>query len=170
MTLAQLGYVYAMIGELTRAAELLPQVLQMQQAMKATMALGWTHLYLGILALFQGNGDKAAQEFLQSLDSAPQGGAQFIAPYALEGLAGVLALRQQPEPGARLLGTAEALRQTLDYPHSPIDAAFFNKILTGIEVQVGADGFQKAWQRGHQLTAAQALAEAKASLHGSEAG
>lgn len=169
MTLAELGHVYTVTGNLPRAAELLPQALAMQQQMNATMSLGWTHLFLALLAFLQGDRERAAGAFLQSLESAPQGGAQYIVPFALEGMAGVLGQRQQPMLGARLLGAAESLRQSLDHPHSPIDAAFYNQILTAIEAQLGAAGFQNAWQGGSQLTPAQAIAEAKAALRGGAA-
>lgn len=163
--LTKLGYVYALTGNLTRAAEVLPQARQMQQAMNATMALGWTHLCLGILAFLQGDDHNAAREFLQSLISAPQGGAQFIVPYALEGVAGVFGLRQQAQQGALLLGAADTLRQSLENPHSPIDAAFYHQILTSIQTPLGAAGFQAAWEQGRQLTAPQAIAQAKLAIH-----
>ncbi|MFN8442819.1 MAG: BTAD domain-containing putative transcriptional regulator [Caldilineaceae bacterium] len=166
MTLAELGHVYTVTGNLTRAAELLPQALAMQQQMNATMSLGWTHVFLALLAFLQGNIDRAASEFLQSLESAPQGGAQYIVPFALEGMAGILGQRQQPKLGAWLLGAAENLRQSLDHPRSPIDVDYYNKILTGIEAQVDTDSFQKAWQGGFQLTTAQAIAEAKTFIQG----
>ncbi|MCE7989923.1 MAG: hypothetical protein DYG89_52920 [Caldilinea sp. CFX5] len=97
-----------------------------------------------------------------------QGLAQmpFIVPYALEGLAGVLGRRQQPQHGAWLLGAADTLRQGLENPHSPIDAAFYQPILTSIQTQLGAPAFQTAWQHGRQCTATQAIAEARLAIHG----
>lgn len=164
MTLAELAHVALFTGDLERAAELLPQALKMQQAMNASMALGWTYVYSGALALFQGDDGRAAQGFLQSLEAAPQGGAQYIAPFALEGLAGVFNLRRQPMPGAQLLGAAEALREALENPHPPIEMAYYNKILTGIQGQLDTATLQRAWQQGRQLTTAQALTEAKQAL------
>jgi tetratricopeptide (TPR) repeat protein len=167
MALAELGHVYTVTGNLTRAAELLPQALAMQLQMNATMSLGWTHVFLALLAFLQGDSERAAHEFLQSLESTPQGGAQYIVPFALEGLAGVLGRRQQPVQGARLLGAAESLRQTMEHPHAPIDVAFYQNILTGIQDQLSATELQTAWQCGHQLTAVQAIAEAKKFIHSS---
>lgn len=164
MTLAALGHLALFTGDLARAAELLPQALTMQQAMNASMALGWTHVYLGILALLQGDDGRAAQGFLQSLAAEPQGGARYVIPFALEGLAGVFNLRQQPGPGALLLGAAEALRESLENPRAPIEVDFYNTILTGIQNQLAPAMLQYAWQRGRQLTTTQAIAEARLAV------
>ena len=161
MTLAALGHLALFTGDLARAAELLPQALAMQQAMNASMALGWTHVYLGVLALLQGDSDRSAHYFLQSLEAAPQGGAQYVIPFTLEGLAGVCNLRQQPEQGAQLLGAAEALRASLENPRAPIEVGFYTTIRTGIQTQLEPSALQCAWQRGRQLTTAQAIAEAR---------
>lgn len=169
MTLAQLGYICTVTGNLTRAAELLPQALAMQQQMNATMSLSWTHLFLALLAFLQGDSVGAAAEFLQSMESAPQGGTQYIVPFALEGLAGVLGQRHQAEQGARLLGAAERLREIMEHPHSPIDLSFYHKVLAAIQAQLSPDVYQAAWQRGRQLTATQAIAEAKLAIHGNRA-
>ncbi|MFN8495116.1 MAG: BTAD domain-containing putative transcriptional regulator [Caldilineaceae bacterium] len=164
MTLAALGHLALFTGDLARAAVLLPQALAMQQAMNASMALGWTHVYLGILALLQGEDGRAAQGFLQSLEATPQGGAQYLISFALEGLAGVFNLRHQPVPGAQLLGAAEALRASLENPRAPIEVDFYNTILTGIQNQLDTEVFQCAWARGRQLTTTQAIAEAKLAI------
>jgi predicted ATPase/DNA-binding SARP family transcriptional activator len=165
MTLAALGHLALFTGDLARATELLPQALAMQQAMNASMALGWTHVYLGVLALLQGDSDRAAHYFLQSLEAAPQGGAQYVIPFTLEGLAGVCNLRQQPAQGAQLLGAAEALRASLENPRAPIEVGFYTTIRTGIQTQLEPSALQCAWQRGRQLTTAQAIAEARLAMH-----
>lgn len=164
MTLAALGHLALFTGDLARAAELLPQALQMQQTMNASMALGWTHVYLGILALLQGDDGRAANYFLLSLEATPQGGAQYVIPFTLEGLAGVCNLRHQPVPGAQLLGAAEALRESLENPRAPIEVAFYDMIRTGIQNQLAPATLQQFWQRGRQLTTVQAIAEARLAM------
>ncbi|MCE7982440.1 MAG: transcriptional activator domain-containing protein [Caldilinea sp. CFX5] len=164
MTLAALGHLALFTGDLARAAALLPQALAMQQAMSASMALGWTHVYLGALALLQGDDGCAAGYFLQSLEAAPQGGAQYVIPFTLEGLAGVFNLRHQPVQGAQLLGAAEALRETLENPRAPIEVDFYNTIRTGIQKQLAPAMLQQSWQQGRQLTTAQAIAQARVAV------
>ena len=138
MTLAALGIACALTGDLVRAAELLPAALQMQRAMKTTMAIGWTLQYLGILAYQQADYGRAAHYFIESLEAAPQGGSQFIVPPSLEGIAGIMSGRGQAERAARLLGAAEALRETLDLHRPPIEQPLYNQIRAGVQTQLSS--------------------------------
>ncbi|MEZ4672953.1 MAG: hypothetical protein R2932_01770 [Caldilineaceae bacterium] len=155
-----------MTGNLTRAAELLPQALQMQEAMNATMSLGWTHQYLGILAYLQGDDGRAARHFQESLESTPQGGAQYVIPLSLEGIAGVLGMRQQPVCAAELLGAEEATRERMELPHPPIEQLFYAAILENVQKSLTPEVFADAWQRGRRLTMNEAIREATTVIRG----
>lgn len=162
MALAALGEAYALMGELARAETLLPEALCLQRDMKATMAISWTLLYLGVLAYQQANDESAQQYLFESLDASSQGGAQFVAPIALEGMAGVLSMRLQGERAVRLLGAAEALRESLDLQRPPIEQPFYNRILASVRSQLSEIALHKAWQVGRKLNLEQAIGEAKA--------
>ncbi len=166
MTLAYLGLVCAFTGDLARAAELLPEALRLQRAMNATMSIGWTLQYLGILAFQQADYGRAGQYFIESLEAAPQGGAQFVVPPSLEGIAGVLSMRGQPQRAAQLLGAAEALRAELDLHRAPIESTFYHPILASVQAQLDEAARQAAWHSGSQLTATQAIAAAEAAMSG----
>jgi tetratricopeptide (TPR) repeat protein len=162
MTLAALGVAYALTGNSARAAELLPEALRMQREMNTTMAIGWTLQYLGILAYQQADYPGAAKYFAESLDAAPQGGALYIIPPSLEGIAGVASMRRRPELAARLLGAAEARREAIELHRPPIEHALYDRILTTVRAQLAEDILRQAWQDGRSLTAEQAIAEAEA--------
>ena len=166
MTLAYLGLVCAFTGDLDRAAELLPAALRLQRSMNATMSIGWTLQYLGILAFQQADYGRAGQYFVESLEAAPQGGAQFIVPPSLEGIAGVLSMRGQPQRAAQLLGAAAALRTAIALHRAPIEYTFYDPILASVQAQLDENALQAAWHRGSQLTAAQAIAEAETAMRG----
>jgi tetratricopeptide (TPR) repeat protein len=166
MTLASLGILYTMTGNLAPAAELLPKALQMQRELNATMAIGWTLQFLGILAYAQGDDSSAGRYLLESLEAAPQGGAQLILPLSLEGIAGVAAMRHRPEPAARLLGAVEALRETMNLRRPPIEQPLYERILTAVRSQLPEDVLSAAWQAGRTLTPAQAIAEAEGAVRG----
>lgn len=164
MTLAALGIAYALSGHLNRAAELLPQALAMQQAMNAVMSLGWTHQYMGILAYLQEDDGRAARHFLESLEAAPRGGSHFIVPLSLEGIAGVLAQRQQPTQAAQLLGAAEALRENIELPHAPIEQPLYTTLLTNVQRGLSPEEFHIARQHGRQLTMSEAISKATIAI------
>ncbi|MBC8163691.1 MAG: hypothetical protein H7Z42_20990 [Roseiflexaceae bacterium] len=161
MALSALGQVLALTGDLARADALLTQAFRQQREMNATMAIGWTLLYFGLLRYQQAQYQQAAQHFLESLDEAPQGGAHSIAPAALEGIAGVLSMQLQPERAARLLGTAEALRETGPVARSLLEQPLYERILTSVRAQLAAHAIAAAWQSGRGLSAEQAIAEAR---------
>jgi tetratricopeptide (TPR) repeat protein len=162
MTLAALGIALALTGDLAGAAELLPEALRMQREMNATMAISWTLQYIGLLSYLQADYTSAQQYLIESLVTTAQGGAQYVAPSSLEGLAGVASAWLQPERAARLLGAAEALREGLDLPVPPIEQAHYNHILTNLRGQLPAGALREAWQAGRLLTLEQAIAEATA--------
>jgi tetratricopeptide (TPR) repeat protein len=166
MTLAALGIACVFAGDLMRAAELLPEALRMQREMNATMAIGWTLQYLGMLAYQQADYGRAGQYFFESLEEAPQGGAQFIVPSSLEGIAGIASMRRQPERAARLLGAAEALREAIDLHRPPIEQPFYDRILSSVCAQLPEEALRAAWQAGRKLTTEQAIAEAEALVRG----
>jgi tetratricopeptide (TPR) repeat protein len=162
MTLAALGVIYALTGNTARAAELLPEALRMQREMNITMAIGWTLQYLGILAYQQADYARAGQYFAESLDGARQGGAQYILPLSLEGIAGTASILRRPEPAARLLGAAEVRREAIDLHRAPIERSLYDRILTTVRAQLSDDALRDAWQAGRALSAEQAIAEAEA--------
>jgi predicted ATPase/DNA-binding SARP family transcriptional activator len=168
MTLAALGVAYALTGDNARAAELLPEALHAQRLMNTTMAIGWTLQYLGILAYQQADYMRAAQYFVESLDAAPQGGALYILPLSLEGIAGVASMRRRPELAARLLGAAEARREAIELHRPPIEHALYDRILTSVRAQLAEDLLRLTWQAGRALTAEQAIAEAEAFARGAD--
>jgi tetratricopeptide (TPR) repeat protein len=164
MTLAALGEAYVLTGQIERAAELLPLALRVQREMNATMAIGWTLLYLGILHYRQANYHDAANYLLESLEMAPHGGAQYIIPMALEGVAGVLSMRAQPEPAARLLGAAEAMRESINHQRAPIERGLYDEILATVRRQLASSHLRAAWKAGREKAVQQVIEEAKALL------
>lgn len=161
MTLAALGVARALTGDLTRGDELLNEALHKQRELNATMAIGWTHQYLGILAYLQADYTTAEHHYLESLDSAPMGGAQYLVPTSLEGIAGIASTRHHPQESARLLGAAEAMREVLGSPVPPIEKRLYDQIVASVRSQLSEKAFHDGWQGGRKLNAEQAIAEAR---------
>jgi predicted ATPase/DNA-binding SARP family transcriptional activator len=161
MTLAALGVAYAFTGELARAGELLPEALRMQREMNNTMAIGWTLQFLALLEYFRADYPAAEHYFFESLSMTPQGGAQYIVPVSLEGLAGILSLRQRPAQAARLLGAAEALREAIQHQRAPVEKPLYSQILASVQAQLPEQELREQWQSGRKLSSAQAIAEAR---------
>jgi hypothetical protein len=59
---------------------------------------------------------------------------------------------------ARLLGTAEELREALGTPLPPVDRPIYEQAVAAVRVQLGEKAFAEAMAEGRSMTAEQALA------------
>lgn len=91
---------------------------------------------LGSAVLDQENADRAEEYYLKSLNILKELMHRNDIIEALEGLAGTAALHRQPERGARLMGAAKALRQTIGAPVPPHNRARYGRIVNNIKAQL----------------------------------
>src|SRR2546423_203545 len=121
-----------------------------------------TALSLSMLAraeVRQGNHAAARALYEESLAMAARGGDyKGLIPSCLEGLAGVVAAQGEVSRAARLLGTAEALREALGTPLPPVERAAYERSVAATRAQLGEKTFAAAWARGRTMTPEQALA------------
>jgi hypothetical protein len=78
----------------------------------------------------------------------------------LVGLASVAAAQGKPQRGARLLGAADALRDTVGSPLSPMDRTDREHALAAVCALLEEEAFAAAWAEGQALTVDQVVAEA----------
>jgi non-specific serine/threonine protein kinase len=114
---------------------------------------------LGYLALRRGEVRRALHQFRESLALFRDQGDQRGIADCLEGLAGVLGAMQQPERAARLLGTAEALREATGATVWPANATDYGRSLSLVRGQLDEPAFAAAWAGGRVVPPEQAVAE-----------
>ena len=117
-----------------------------------------TFVMLGRVALAGHQYRQADTYFKDSLAICQDLGEKEGVALALEGLAGISAALGQARSAARLLGTAETLRDATDVALSPIDRAFNERTLARVRTRVGEHVFQTERDEGRALTLEQALA------------
>lgn len=106
--------------------------------------LGWATYHLG--------DDRAAlAHFIESVNLAYDLGFSDGVGVALIGVAGVLARRQQSHQAAKLLGTADAMREALGKAIPACDEPDYNHTHEALKVQLGAVDFARTWQAGRTL-------------------
>ena len=164
--LSGLGQVLVFTGSYARAATVLAEALEIQHQEKARGAMCWTLQYLGVLAYMQARYAQAQQHFRKSLTIAAENGSQNTLPMALEGLAGVAVALQQPTQAARLLGTAEALREAIQLVVPPLEQGWYRQVVDQVRQQLAAAPLRTAWQAGRSLSVPQILAEVTAWANG----
>jgi non-specific serine/threonine protein kinase len=156
--LTNLGMMRLEQGDDAQAARLLEESLALRREMGDKGGSAHTLVMLGRVALSQYQYQQADIHYKESLALCRDLGEKEGIALALEGLAGIAAALGQARSAARLLGTAETLRDTTDLALSPIDRAFNECTIASIRVRLEEHIFQTERDQGRALTLEQALA------------
>jgi predicted ATPase/class 3 adenylate cyclase len=117
---------------------------------------------LGGVKISTGHLVEAAALYRDSLDRSHDQGFTMLVSTALLGLAAIAATSGQPETGARLLGAAEGLADSLGVPMYPRDGPVRERALAALTATLGEQRLAAAQQAGRALTVEAAIAEAQA--------
>jgi non-specific serine/threonine protein kinase len=82
--------------------------------------------------------------------------------YCFEGLAAVLAFTGEPDPAARLLGAAEALRESVGVDLAPTERETHETTAAAVREALGEKRFSAAWRLGRDLPLDEAITYALA--------
>jgi predicted ATPase/class 3 adenylate cyclase len=119
----------------------------------------------GLAAVSYCTGDLvlATTQYVQTLERAQEMGFPMLVVSALLGLAGIVAESGRPEHGARLLGAAEALANSLEATMFRRDDPVRERVLRALE-PLGQERLAAAREAGRVLSLDQAVAEAKSLI------
>jgi predicted ATPase/DNA-binding CsgD family transcriptional regulator/predicted negative regulator of RcsB-dependent stress response len=156
--LTNLGMIRMEQGDHERAAKLCEESLALRRELGDKGGSAHTLLMLGRVALSEHQYQQAAIHYKESVGLCQELGEKEGVALALEGLAGILAALGQARIAARLLGTAETLRDTTDVALSPLDRAFNERTFASIRARLAEHVFQTERNQGRALTQEQALA------------
>jgi hypothetical protein len=112
---------------------------------------------LGLVACGRQDWAEARARLEESLALAQQLGDMDDATGCLEKLAEVMGGEGEPEQGARLLGAAEALTETLDRVRWPVGWDAYERTLAALRAALGEPAFAAARAEGRQLSLEQAI-------------
>lgn len=113
---------------------------------------------LGEVALGQDDHATARAAYEESVAMFRELGDRWFLAVSLDGLAGVISAQGRPAAAARLLGTAEALFDSLDAPLPPHCVPDHERTLAAIRARLGREDLAAAWAEGRSMTPEQALA------------
>jgi DNA-binding CsgD family transcriptional regulator len=145
-------------GNDAQAARLCEESLALRREMGDKGGSAHTLVILGRVALAQHQYQQADTYYKESLVLCRDLGEKEGIALALEGLAGILGALGQARSAARLVGTAETLRDITDVALSPLDRAFNERTFASIRARLAEHVFQTERDAGHALTLEQALA------------
>ncbi len=101
--------------------------------------------------------EKARALFEESLSVAREIGDKLNSTFYLEGLASVVAAQGEPVWAARLWGAAEARRESMGVPISPVERTAYERTVERVRAQLGEKAFATAWAEGRSMTLEQVL-------------
>lgn len=132
----------------------------MQRAVGQPLQIAVALHYLANLARQQGNGPLARSQHQESLLLFRALGEGYWLEQALRTIALLLKQATRLVAAGRLLGAAEALRQTLGIPIPPRELASYEQTVATLRTELGDEVFTTAWAAGRVMTLTQALDDA----------
>ncbi len=103
---------------------------------------------------------KAISFFRDALKIHLETGNQAGIAECLTGIAGVSILQTQPERGARLLGKAEVMRESVNATLWPANQIEYERIISNLRNSLGETEISSAWTAGRAMTMEEAVTEA----------
>jgi len=155
-SLYDLGYLAFVRGEGAQAEPLLAESLAQFREQGNKWGYQRTLISLGDVARMQGQLARAITWYRESfMVWRPRPGV-----LALEGLAGAAVSQGLAEHGARLFGTAEALREAVGWQLPPVSRAAYERDVAAARAQLDEATFAAAWEAGRAQSLEEAIAEA----------
>jgi predicted ATPase/class 3 adenylate cyclase len=146
-------------GELGRAAMLLEESLAWLRNWGSPSVFEILN-DLGRVALDQGDPDRAAALFGESLKLSWEPENEIGITLGLIGLAGVAGEWGQPARATHLLGAAEAIRESVGRSLTPVERTVFDRYAATSRAALDGATFAVMWAEGQKMTLEQAKAEA----------
>ena len=161
--LTNLGSVVYNCGDLDTAAELHAEALALAEQVGDRRLASVALTNLGLVALARKDYPAARGYLRRSLDLAEAVGERRAVAESLEELAGVEAAAGEMDRAAVLSGASQALRAAIGAPVPAPDLARIDEALAAVRLALGDQQFEAARARGLALSAADAIALARAS-------
>ena len=158
--LNHLGHVAQLQGKYERATQLHGETLLLFREIRENFGIAHAHQSLGETTLAQGNTVRAATHLAEALGLFHDLGDRAGVLWCLAGLAGVAALKEEPDRAAWLWGAAEALRQSVGARTAPAARLTHERLQAEVRKQLGEETFNAKWAEGQAASVEQAIAEA----------
>ncbi len=164
-SLWQLGGLAMTQGNFEQATTFLEESLALYKEIKSPQSITWLLGALGNAALYKGDYQQAVSRYEEALALYWERGDERRIAEGLEQLANAAAVRKQPEQAARLLGAAEALRDSSGAALHPFQRADYERCLEMLRPQLDEARLAVLWAAGRAMTMKQAVAFALESTH-----
>ena len=165
MSLNNLAEVARLQGDFEQAVPMFEEGTQLLTELGSKSFMAILMDGLGTIMQYQGHYDRALAIHTQCLTLAHEMDDRRIIALSLEKLAGVAAGTGRAECAARLLGTAEALREAIQVPIESIDRPDYERFVAMARAGLDDESFATAWAKGCAMTMEQAIAYALSDVN-----
>lgn len=156
LSLTSLGVVDFLEGKLETAESNFKESLNVAEELASKPLTASALLGLGIVANERGDADKARQVLSSALQIQTEIANPLGIAECLEALAAVLGAKD-PVDGATFFGAAEALREGIGCPLSPVEMDKYRQNVRRLQERIEEDAFREAWARGRNMPVDEAL-------------
>lgn len=155
--LGHLGIVALLQGEYEKAAALCTEALALGREHKDRRTIAIALTTLGFASLGRSQRQQAAIQFADALALQATLTDKWVAQYSLMGMALVALATNHPSRAARLLGMAEALRESIGTPIPPSQRPRYHLLVEAVRSQLDEVTFSETWEEGRAMTLEQAI-------------
>jgi len=161
LSLHNLGRAAYRQGDWAAARTLFEESLAICRELGDTQGIAVALTNLGFVAFSRGDYASAPALFEEGLTMQQELGDKRRIAYSLEGFAFLTLAQGKAQRAARLVGAAEALRESIGAPLPPIDRADYERMVASVRSALGDDLYATAWEEGRGMTLELAVREAK---------
>ena len=160
LSLSDVGFIRMEQGDLAAAQACCEEAVALARSVGEKWGICNALFYSGSVARAQGKCSLARQLLAEGLTVSQQLGQVVVSTWCLEGIGWAWAMEGFGERAARMLGSAEALRDVLGAPPSPSTIAGYPQNRERVQAMLGQEVFEAVWQEGRRLGRSAAFAYA----------
>ncbi len=162
LAVSNLGGIALDQGDYVRAAALSEQAYGLFEALDDSEGMAFALVNQGFAALSNQDHKRALGLLREALRRLAELEFRDVIGYCFEGLAAVLAFTGEAGPAARLLGAAEALRESVGVDLAPTERETHETTAAAVREALGEKRFSAAWRLGRDLPLDEAITYALA--------
>jgi predicted ATPase/DNA-binding SARP family transcriptional activator len=162
LAVSNLGGIALEQGDFVRAAALLEEAFGLFEELDDSEGMAFALVNQGFAALAEQDHQRALGLLREALRRLAELEFRDVIGYCFEGLAAVLAFTGEAESAARLLGAAEALRESVGVGLAPAERQTHESTAAAVREALGEEQSRTAWLLGRELSLDEAIAYALA--------
>jgi tetratricopeptide (TPR) repeat protein len=132
--------------------------LDIAEELGARMSSLWYRTRLGYLAFYEGNLIEAHRIFTETAREFYKDKNEIGVVFNLEGMTGLYAAIEKPEPATQLIGWADATREKVNDTRPRLEQVDVDKIIAACMAKMGELAFAEAYDKGQKMSLDEAVA------------